>query len=113
MPEELRRSNGWLDVAMTWLAPEKARKLDVAAAQGVLIGKVSHDLGANQADLKPQDIVLRANGGRLCSPWSTLYATPFQASTEAPAGTPSSRATIGHLALRMKNTLRSDSSRVS
>jgi hypothetical protein len=106
MPDELRRSKGWL-------APERARKPDVAAAQGVLIGKVSHDLGDNQADLKPQDIVLGANGGRLCSPWPALYATPFQASTDAPAGTPSSRATIGHLARRMKKTVRGDSSRVS
>jgi serine protease Do len=61
-------ARGWLGVAMQPLTPELAEKLGIEGAKGVLISGVVRGSPAEEAGLKPGDVIIRWNGKPLTDP---------------------------------------------
>jgi serine protease Do len=74
---EGRVSRGWLGVSIQPITPDLARSFGLTAREGALVASVSEGSPAEQAGVKPGDVIVRYDGKAVASPraLSTLVAS--------------------------------------
>jgi serine protease Do len=74
---EGRVSRGWLGVSIQPITPDLARSFGLTAREGALVASVAEGSPAEQAGVKPGDVIVRYDGKAVASPraLSTLVAS--------------------------------------